>query len=157
MWAIRAIFILLIAALTAAPPAMAEDRDGKISDAYGWFTRFSDLTDADLKVQITEDSVTIFEEGPSNWIKRRGRFEKLAKNLFVLLPDEMVDSSGANLLSKAPCPIYKIELWRHGYVRGNRPRISITSYPSMEGLREGRFCFGISYDPIDPPFDRPAN
>ena len=156
MWAIRVVFMLVFVAFSAAPLAMAEEREYDISDAYGWFTRLSDLTDADIKVLITEDSITIFFDGPSNWMKRRGQFEKLGKNLFVLLPNEMTDQTGADLLSKAPCPIYKIGIRKYGWRDDGRLVVSLDSYPSMEGMRAGKVCYGISYFSIDPPFDRPA-
>lgn len=152
---IRAFFILIFAVFIAAPPAMAAEKEYNISDAYGWFTRYSNLTDADIKVLITKDSIIIFYEGPSDWVKRRGNFKKLGKNLFVLAPEEMIDSTEADILSKAPCPIYKVKFWQYGY--GNRPAVSLDSYPSMEGMRAGKVCYGISYIPITPPFDWPAN
>ena len=66
----------------------------------------------------------------------------------------MIDATGADLLSKAPCPVYKVEFWQYG--NGKRPAVFIPSYPSMEGLRAGKMCFGESYIPIDPPFDWPT-
>jgi hypothetical protein len=155
VWAIRAIFILLIAALTAAPPAMAQVKEYDISDVYGWFTPLIPSTDQDTKILITKDSITIFFVDPSDWTRRRGLFEKLGKNLFVLLPEEMIDSTGADLLSKAPCPIYSIEISKYGWRDDGRLAVSITSYPSMEGLRAGKVCIGSSYIPIVPPFDKP--
>ena len=135
MWTIRAILILVFAAYTAAPPAMAEEKEYDISDAYGWYTKLSTSIGADLKVLITEDSITIFEGGPSNWTKRRGAFEKLGKNLFVLLPKEMINSKGADVLSKAPCPIYRVEISKFGWRDDGRLVVSISSYPSLEGMR----------------------
>lgn len=136
---------------------MAGERDWKIADILGWFTPLIPSTDQDTKILITKDSITIFYDGPSDWTKRRGRFEKLEKNLFVLLPNEMIDATGTDLLSKAPCPIYSVGIRKYGWRDDNRLAISISSYPSIEGLRAGKICFGSSYIPIDQPFERPTN
>jgi len=136
---------------------MAEEKEYGISDVYGWFTPLTPSTDEDIKIQITKNSITIFFDGPSDWMKRRGRFEKLGKNLFVLLPDEMTDATGADRLSKAPCPIYSVRIRKYGWRDDGRLAVFIPSYRSMEGLRAGNICFGESYIPIDKPFDRPTN
>ena len=69
----------------------------------------------------------------------------------------MIDATGADLLSEAPCPVYKVGIRKYGWRNDNRLAVSINHYPSMEGLWAGKICFGSSYIPIDPPFDRPAN
>ena len=152
--------MLAFAAFSAAPLAMAEERDWIISDILGWYSQLSDITDADAKVEVKKNSVTIYYKGPSDWSKRRGRFEKLGRNLFVLIPEEWTDGKGTDLLAKGWRAFLRVEIsntWKT-YKVGERPVLKIYSFISMEELRTRKtVCPGLSYFSIGPPFDRPTN
>ena len=99
MATIRIFLMLIIVGFIGMPTAHAQTHDWKLSETFGWYgLSYGDLW---LKVvlHIDNNSITDFIDSPSIWLKTRGRFEKISWNQFILIPAEMTDAKGINLLA----------------------------------------------------------
>jgi len=164
MGTIRIFFMIAVAitGLALAPPVLAQDQehDWKISEILGWYTRLSDVTNADIEVHVEKDAITTFNRTSSTWTKRQGTFEKLSQNRFILTPDHVINEKGSNLLAiKGWCNHLRVEIFKwHRFEPGKRTILTLDYFLSPADLRasENR-CGGLSYTPIDPPTEKPAN
>jgi len=153
MWIIRAILVLILVASIAVPPAMAEEKEYDISDVYGWYAVSSWRQFEEEKLFITPDSITAIFTKSSDWYKVKGRFRKLGKSRFLLVPEEAFVSEQQDI-NKYGCRYIDVEIYvgAPGKKPGDRPDIFSANYESLEHFEKGDYCAAKSgYHPIEPP------
>ena len=132
---------------------MAEEPEFDISDVYGWYAVSSWRRYEEEKLHITPDSITTVFTNSSDWYKVKGRYRKLEKNKFLLIPEEAFVSEHQDI-NKYGCRYIEVEIYQGILKRkpGTRPDIFSGSYESLEHLKKGDFCGSKpGYHPIKPP------
>ena len=155
MGTIRIFFMIAVAitGLAQTPPALAHDglHDWKLSEILGWYSAYSDRTGQEVELLVEKDAVTRFIRTSFTRIKWRGRFEKLSRNRFILIPNQVTNEKGSDLLAKKRrCDYTQIEMSElHRYRPGERAVITRSYYFSEADARAGEnSCGGWSYHPI---------
>lgn len=161
MGTIRIFFMLAtaITGLALAPPSLAQDQkhDWKLSEILGWYSAFSGRTGQKVELLVEKNGITRFFRNSSTWTKTRGRFEKLSRNRFILIPNDITDEKGSDLLiKKGRCNYTRLEMSEdHKYRPGKRALMRLSFFRSEADVRASEHrCGGSSYFPIGPPIEK---
>jgi hypothetical protein len=168
MGTIRIFFMLAVAVtgLAQTLPALAQDQkhDWKLSEILGWYDLLGGDTSVNVELHMEKDAITDFIGSPPTWIKNRGRFEKINRNQFVLIPIELTNEKGSDFLNynmnyrNWPAFI-RIEMTElHRLAPGKRSVIRLCYFLSLAEAhtRENR-CLGSAYRPIGPRHEKPES